>query len=187
VLATSSFDKLQDGIKDHRLQQAGSAPTRVGVTLLESVAPFILRPVATSLLMAAIMLVGIVSVYAAADLCAAGGRLSDDPGPDVLSGRESRCDGDDGDGAAGAAVWRTAGLSQMTSTSSGGYIGDRAAVQPEPEYRYRRRGGAVGDQCGAELSAFEPAGAADLQQDQSRRCAGADAGDYVEDDASVAG
>jgi hypothetical protein len=50
--------------------------------------PFIQRPVATSLLMAAILLVGIVAYTQLPVSALAGGRLSDHPGADVLSGRQ---------------------------------------------------------------------------------------------------
>ena len=65
--------------------------------------PFILRPVATSLLMAAILLAG-GGLPAASGFRAAAGGLSDDSGADVLSRRESRRDGFVGDHAAGAAI-----------------------------------------------------------------------------------
>ena len=47
--------------------------------------PFILRPVATTLLMVALLLSGVARLPAAAGLGAAAGRLPDDPGGDVLS------------------------------------------------------------------------------------------------------
>ena len=70
---------------------------------------FILRPVATSLLMVAVLLAGVVALPAAAGLGAAGGRLPDDPGRDVLPGRQPRRDGVVGDRAARAAVRPDAG------------------------------------------------------------------------------
>ena len=47
---------------------------------------FILRPIATSLLMAAILLAGIFRLQGTAGFRFAGSRLSDDPGTHVLSG-----------------------------------------------------------------------------------------------------
>ena len=47
---------------------------------------FIIRPVATALLMVAIMLVGIVAYRQLPVSASAGSRLSDDSGDDLLSG-----------------------------------------------------------------------------------------------------
>ena len=55
--------------------------------------PFILRPVATTLLMVAILLGGALAYRAPAGRGAAAGRLPDDPGGHVLSGREPGRDG----------------------------------------------------------------------------------------------
>ena len=83
--------------------------------------PFILRPVATTLLMAAILLVGVVAYRLPAALGAAGGRLSDDPGADLLSGRQPGGDDLVGHRAARApARARCPGLNQMSSPSSAG-------------------------------------------------------------------
>ena len=94
--------------------------SRTEMPPLESVPPFILRPVATSLLMAAILLAGFVAYHATAGFGAAGSGLSDHSGGDVLSRSQPGCDGLGGHRAAGAAVRAGAGLNQMTSTSSGG-------------------------------------------------------------------
>ena len=51
--------------------------------------PFILRPVATSLLMVAILLAGLAAYMQLPVSRVAGGGLSDDSGADVLSGGES--------------------------------------------------------------------------------------------------
>ena len=110
----NGFDKLQDGIKvsvrapqmqmarqpartgrrASRVRQAAktASPRRKDGRLraVSPSRPFILRPVATSLLMAAILLAGFVAYPAAAGFRAAGSGLSDDPGRHVLSGRKSR-------------------------------------------------------------------------------------------------
>ena len=125
VVANSSFDKLQDNAKVTSAQpsrrgrhHAAGGGRRSGASsraqrghrrqrrqsIMSPSRPFILRPVATSLLMAAIFLVGIVGYHAAAGFRAAAGRLSDHPGGHVLSGRQPGRDGDDGHRAAGAAV-----------------------------------------------------------------------------------
>ena len=143
--------------------------------------PFILRPVATCLLMAAILLVGIVA-YTQLPVSALPEVdyptiqvLTFYPGasPDVVATTVTA--------PLERQLGQLQGLSQMTSTSSGRNIGRCAAVQPEPEHRYRRRRGAVGDQRVAELSSGQPASASGVQQDEPGGCAGADAGDHVEE------
>ena len=147
--------------------------------------PFILRPVATSLLMAAILLVGIVS-YTQLPVSAL--PEVDYPTIQVLTFYP---------GASPFVMATTVtaplerqfgelqGLSQMTSTSSGANVGHRAPVQPEFEHRCCRRRGAVGHQCFTELSSRESSRATYLQQDQSRRCSGIDAGNYNQCDAAL--
>ena len=61
VVATSSFEKLQDGSKVIVAKQAAPANPVGGQYSVSPSGPFIQRPVATSLLMAAILLVGIVA------------------------------------------------------------------------------------------------------------------------------
>ena len=67
-------------------------------------APFITRPIATSLLGIAVMFGGMLGYHVAAGLGAAAGRLPDHSGDDAASGRVARHDGVAGDGAAGAPV-----------------------------------------------------------------------------------
>ena len=110
---------------------------------------FILRPVATSLLMVGVLLVGMGGVPATAGFGAAGGRLSDDSGGDVLSGRRSRCDGVVGHGAAGAAVRAGAGTEPDDLDQFVRQFGHHAAVRSRPEYRRGGAAGAGGDQCGS--------------------------------------
>ena len=71
--------------------------------------PFIVRPVATTLLMVAHPARRRARLPAAAGLGAAAGRLPDHPGRHLLSGRQPRRDGVDGDGAARAPVRPDAG------------------------------------------------------------------------------
>jgi multidrug efflux pump len=82
--------------------------------------PFILRPVATSLLMAAILLVGIVGYTQLPVSALAGGRLSDDPGAHVLSRRQPDVMATTVTAPLERQFGQLQGLSQMTSTSSGG-------------------------------------------------------------------
>ena len=65
---------------------------------------FILRPVATSLLMLGVLLAGIVAYRQLPVSALARSRLSDDPDRDDVSGRQPRRDGVVGHGAARAAV-----------------------------------------------------------------------------------
>ena len=65
---------------------------------------FIERPVATTLLMFAILMVGVVAYQVPAAVGAARGRLPDHPGADLLSRRQPGGDDLVGDGAAGAPV-----------------------------------------------------------------------------------
>ena len=66
--------------------------------------PFILRPVGTTLFMVAILLSGIVAYSFLPLSTLAAGRLSDDPGADVLSGRQPGSDDVVGDRSLGAAA-----------------------------------------------------------------------------------
>ncbi len=138
--------------------------------------PFILRPVATSLLMTGILLVGIVA-YRQLPVSA----LPEVDYPtiqvaDVLSGRQPGCDGLVGHGAAGAAVRPGAGPEPDDFHQFRGKLADHAAIFAGFEHRRGRAGGAGGDQRGDHLSAGRPAQSADLQQGQSRRHADPDAG-----------
>ncbi len=124
--------------------------------------PFILRPVATSLLMAAIMLVGIVS-YTQLPVSAL--PQVDYPTIQVLTFYP---------GASPDVVATTMtaplerqfgemqGLSQMTSTSAGNVSVIVLQFNLSLSYRYCRTGSAVGDQLLAEFPAGEPARTADL-------------------------
>ena len=59
-------------------------------------------------------------------------------------------------------------------------LGDHAAVQPQPQHRRRRTGGAAVDQRVRNVSPRGPADAADLQQDQPGRYAHPDSGAHVD-------
>ena len=109
--------------------------------------PFILRPVATVLLMAAILLVGDRRLQAVAGLGAAASRLSDDPGADVLSRRQPGRDGVVGDRAAGTAVRTGAGPEPDDLDQLRRELGHHAAIHARAEHRRRRAGSAGGDQC----------------------------------------
>ena len=145
---------------------------------------FILRPVATTLLMAAIMLVGLVAYRFLPLVGAARGRLSDDPGADLLPGRQPGRDDLVGHRAARSAVRPDAGPQPDVVGQLRRGFGHHLAVQPRSEPRRRRAGGPGGDQRRRQSAALRPAGAADLRQGQPGRRAGADPGADLEDAAA---
>src|SRR5579863_2269708 len=73
-------------------------------------------------------------LYAIAGLGAAGSRLSDHSGGDVLSRSKPEGGGDDRDGAPGASIRPTTRLEPDDLVQLGRNFRDRAAVQPHPEY-----------------------------------------------------
>ena len=91
--------------------------------------PFILRPVATSLLMAAILLVGIVAYRFLPHLGPARGRLPDHPGADLLSRRQPGGDDLVGHRAARGAVRPDAGPEPDVLDQFGRRLGDHPAVR----------------------------------------------------------
>ena len=103
------------------------------------------------------------------------GRLSDDPGPDLLSRREPGGDDLVGDGAARAAVRPDAEPEPDDVAKLGRRVGHHVAVRARHRPRHRRAGSAGGDQRRRQSFARRPAGAADLRQGQSGRRADPDA------------
>ena len=149
--------------------------------------PFILRPVATSLLMAAILLVGIVA-YTQLPVSALPQVdyptiqvLTFYPGasPDVMATTVTA--------PLERQFGQLQGLSQMTSTSSGGtsVIVLQFALSLNIDVAEEEVQSAIN--AAQSYLPVEPAGAADLQQDQSGRRAGADAGHHFRLHAAVAG
>ena len=108
--------------------------------------PFILRPVATTLLMIALLLAGVLGLSLPAAVGAARGRLPDDPGAHAVSRREPRRDGADRHRPLERQFGQMPGLARMTSQSLGGRFGDHAAVRARPVARRRRAGSPGGDQ-----------------------------------------
>ena len=100
-----AFDRLAE-----RLRTAQAADERRAGDVLGGGAgmslstPFIHRPVGTTLLTVAITLAGVLGLFAAAGVAAAGGRFSHDPGLGQPARRQSRNDGLGRGDAAGAAV-----------------------------------------------------------------------------------
>ena len=149
--------------------------------------PFILRPVATSLLMAAIFLVGAVAYI---QLPVSALPEVDYPtiqvvtfypgaSPDVVSTTVTA--------PLERQFGQMPGLSQMTSSSSRRHLGRGVAVQPQPEHRRCRAGSAIRHQRFPEPPAVQPARATDLQQDEPRRRAGVDPRRHVQLDPAAAG
>ena len=129
---------------------------------------FILRPVATSLLMAAILLVGVVAYR---QLPVSALPQVDYPtiqvvtfypgaSPDVMASSVTA--------PLERQFGQMPGLNQMTSTSSQGASVITLQFDLDLEHRRRRAGGAGGHQRRGNLPAARPAEPADLQQGQSR-------------------
>jgi len=144
--------------------------------------PFILRPVATALLMVAMFLAGGVAYF---QLPISALPEVDYPTMQVLTFYP----GASPDVVASAVTaplerqfGEVAGLSQMTSTSAGGVSVIVMQFQLSLNIDVAEQGGAGGDQCSAELSARGPACASDLQQVEPRGRAGVDAGADLERD-----
>ncbi len=139
--------------------------------------PFIERPIATSLLMVALLLVGMVA-YRQLPISAL--PQVDYPTIQILTFYPGRVAGRgrfDDHGAAGAAIRPVAGLEPDDLQQLLRQLGHHAAVQPERKHRRGRAGGAGVDQRGGDVSAQGPAQSADLQQGQSGGRAHPDAGD----------
>ena len=142
--------------------------------------PFILRPVATSLLMIAILLSGIVAYrqlpvsalpqvdYPTIQVVTFYPGASPDVTASAITAPLERQFG------------QLPGLNQMTSISSGGSSIIILQFALTPEHRRGRAGSAGGDQRGANLFAGRPALSADLQQIKSGRRAHPDAGADLE-------
>ena len=136
--------------------------------------PFIERPIATTLMMAAILLVGIVAFPL---LPVAPLPQVDFPTISVtasLPGAEPADHGVVGGDAAGAAVRADPRRRPDDFDQRPRHVVDHAAVRPRPQHRRGRAGRPGGDQCGGRPIAEEPAEPADLPQGQSGRHADAD-------------
>src|SRR5260370_10981866 len=123
--------------------------------------------------------------HATTGLGAAGGRLSDDSGCDVLPRSEPgrRCVRNHS--TSGASIRRGSGAESDGINEFRWELGNYAAVCAESKYRCRRAGSTTGHQRGTNLPAGGPTHTADLQQSQSSRCANFDAGADVKNDSPV--
>ncbi len=147
---------------------------------------FILRPVATSLLMVAILLAGIVA-YRVLPLSALPEvdyptiqvvTLYPGASPDVMTSSVTA--------PLERQFGQMPGLNQMSSTSSGGASVITLQFSLDAVARRRRAGSAGGDQRGSATSCPPTCRAADLQQGQSGRRADPHARAHVEDAAAAA-
>ena len=146
-----------------------AADRRQGARRMNVSEPFIRRPVATSLLMVAILLSGLMGYRLLPLGDPADGGLSHHPGPDFLSRRQPGGDDLLGDRAAGAPVRPDAGPERDDLGQFGGRLDHHPAIRPVALARCRRTGGPGGDQRRAEPAAGRSADAAGLFQGQSRR------------------
>ena len=169
----TGVDKLQEGskvedtkVRREEFQREFMSPSRI----------FILRPIATSLLMVGHSAGGRGGIQAVAGFSAAGGGLSHHSGHHLLSRRQPGRDGVVGHGSPGAPVRPGAGAPADDLDQLRRQLHHHLTVQPQPEYRRGGAGSAAVDQCGGNLPASRPSHAAHLQQEQSCRCAGADPG-----------
>ncbi len=128
-------------------------------------------------------MVGLVRLPVSAALGLARGRLSDDPGADLLPGRQPRRDDLLGHRTARSAARPDAGAQPDVVDELGRRLGHHPAIQPRPQPRRGRAGGSGGNQRGRQSVAHRPAGAADLRQGQPGRRADPDPGGDLEDDA----
>ena len=140
---------------------------------------FILRPVATSLMMAGVVLVGVTGFPATAGFGAASGRLPDHADPDVLPGREPGGSDVFDHRAARKAVRPGARTDADDVDQFFWQFADHAAVFARSQHRRRRAGSAGRHQCSHQSSSHQSPGSSHLQQDESRRRAHSDAGHYV--------
>ena len=133
-------------------------------------APFIRRPVATTLLMVAILLVGLVAYPARcrSRRCRRSTfrrfrsrRQLPGASPDTMAASVAQ--------PLERQIAQIPGVSQMTSTSSLGATGDHRPVRSRPQHRRRRQRHSGRDQRRGRTIAEEPAKSADLPQGQSVR------------------
>ena len=136
---------------------------------------FVLRPVATSLLMVALVLVGLVAVRIPAGLLAPGCRLSDHPGADLLPRRQPSGDGDHRHRAARGAARRDSEPHPDDVRELRRGIGHHPAVQSGAQSGHRRAKRPASHQRGQQLAADGLARTAGVREGESRRSADPDA------------
>ena len=132
-------------------------------------APFIARPIGTTLLTIAVGLAGVIALSRPAGVAAAAGGLPDDSGQRQPARREPRHDGLVGRDAARAAVRPHRRHHRDDVDEPARLDADHDAVRLEPEHRRRRTRRARGDQRRARTAAAEPAEQPVLPQDEPGR------------------
>ncbi len=135
VVANSSFDKLQDNAAvvdfEQGFGQACRSQPRAGAAPRESISSVYLAAGSHLFADGCNPAGRHRRLYPTAGLRVAGSRLSDHSGAHVLSRRKPDRDGDDGDGAAGASIRRTAGFEPDDLHQLRRHFRHRAAVQPQ--------------------------------------------------------
>ena len=137
---------------------------------------FILRPVATTLLMLGLTLVGAGGVPRASCFRVAGSGLSDHSGGDVLSGREPAVMASSVTAPLERQFGQVPGLSQMTSTSSLGSSIITLQFNLDQNIDIAEQQVQAAINAAATYPAARSAESADLQQGQSGRLADPDSG-----------
>ena len=129
------FDRLGHLLRRSPGGRRGRTGGRAAVNLS---APFIRRPVATTLLTIGIALAGFVAYLQAAGVAAAAGRFSDHLGVGVDAGRQPRDDGDDRGDAARTPSRHHRRCHRNDLDEHGRQCPHHAAVRPRPRHRRRR-------------------------------------------------
>ena len=145
-------------------------------------APFIDRPVATTLLTFGDRSGGRDCLPPPAGVAAAAGRLPDDFGAGVVAGRQPRNDGGYRGDAARALARAHRRHHRDDVVEFARLDAHYAAVRPEPRHRRRRARRTGGDQCCAQSAAVRIAQQPDLPQGESRRRADHDPGAHLRHD-----
>ncbi len=138
--------------------------------------PFIRRPIATSLLMSALALVGTRGFSAAAGRAAAAGRLSDHSSHRAVFRRQRRHDGGDGGDPARGAVRPDRRRDAIDLDQRARHERHHAAIRSQSQYRRRRAGRAGGDHGCRQDAAAKSDRAALLQESEPGRHADPDSG-----------
>ena len=156
-MVIDGIDKLQQGTKvNGRMAGGRGQKDELGGRMSPS-RPFILRPVATSLLMGGLLLVGGVAYR---QLPVSALPQVDYPTIQVVTfypGASPEVMASSVTAPLERQFGQVPGLNQMTSTSSVGRLGHHAAVRAGSEYRRGRAAGAGGDQRGGDFPADQPA------------------------------
>ena len=132
-------------------------------------APFIHRPIATTLIMVAVFLVGLVAFPSSAGRAPAAGRLSDHHRLGFAAGRFPGHDGDLGRAAARTADRANSGRLADDVDEFARRDGDHRPVRSQPQHRRRRQRHPGRDQRRRRATAKGSAQPADLSQGQPLR------------------